>query len=170
MRHMTAGVLFCAFAAEAYVNRFLAERLSEPDAAAVDRLAPVDKYVVAVPHADPNLTFPRDKFPAGRLRELFAFRNALVHHKPARPPRGELDPCVLAEFVIAVGTAAHLLAPNEVRPLLIKKDAGHLREWGRKCKKAPPPRLGRDAHPPDLMVTAFRRHFGDRLDVLARDE
>ena len=31
--------------------------------------------------------------------------------------------------------------------------------------KRPPPPAGEDTHPPDLILTAFRRHFGDQLDV-----
>jgi hypothetical protein len=168
IRQMTAGVLFSALAAEAYVNRFLAQNLPKPDFAAVDRLRTVDKYVIAVSRADPEITFPRDAWPVGRLTQLFAIRNALVHHKPEKPPKDEITPLLLAEFVIAVAEAARRLGGarehQDVRPLLITKDAEHLREWAHMCMQGPPPLAGEGSHPPDLMLTAFRRHFGDELD------
>jgi hypothetical protein len=142
--------------------------LSEADFSAVDRLATVDKYVIAVPRADPAVIFDRDKAPIGQLVRLFAIRNALVHYKPDKPPKDEITPLLLANFLIAVAAAARRLVDAEnrqdIRPLLITKDAKHLRAWARECMKRPPPPPGEDTHPPDLILTAFRRHFGDQLE------
>lgn len=168
IREATAGVLFCAFAAEAYVNRFLAAMLSAVDFAAVDRLATVDKYVIAVPRADPDIPFARGEWPIGDLTRLFSMRNALVHHKPDKPPKDDITPLLLADFLIAVAEAARRLVAAEkrqdIRPMIITKDADHLRAWARKCMKGPPPPVGEDIHPPDLMLDAFRRHFGKQLE------
>jgi hypothetical protein len=95
-------------------------------------------------------------------------RNALVHHKSDKPPKDDITPLLVASFLIAVAEAARrLVAGNrhqDIRPMLITKDADHLRAWARRCMKSPPPPIGEDAHPPDLMLDAFRRHFGEQLE------
>jgi hypothetical protein len=78
---------------------------------------------------------PATEHEGDRLTQLFAIRNALVHHKPDKPTEDEITPLPLAEFLIAVAEAALRLVAasrhNEVRPLLITKNADHLREWAR---------------------------------------
>lgn len=166
-------MLFCAFAAEAYVNRFLVARLDEADFVAVDKLTPVDKYVIAVPRADPGVTFDRARAPMGDLKRLFKARNALVHHKPEGPPKDELTPTLLATFLIAVAEAAETLnaaegRSNDVRPILVTKDADRLREWARECERRPPQTPSEDNHPADFMADAFARHYGEQLDEHGR--
>ena len=112
--------------------------LSDADFAAVDRLATVDKYVIAVPRADPAVTFHRDKAPIGQLVRLFAIRNALVHHKPDKPPKDEITPLLLANFLIAVAEAARRLVDAENRQD-IRAATDH---QGRQA----PPRVGSRMH------------------------
>lgn len=142
--------------------------LSQADFAAVDRLATVDKYVIAVPRADACISFERGEWPIGDLTRLFSMRNALVHHKPDKPPRDDITPLLVAEFLIAAAEAARRLVVAEgrqdIRPMLITKVADQLRAWARKCMKSPPPPAGKDSHAPDLMLDSFRRHVGEQVE------
>jgi len=113
------AVLFLALAAESYINEYVRTRFEGADLDAVDRLSPVNKFILA-PRIDSKSTlFHRDKYPIPRLVELFALRNRLVHPKPGFGPGGPLDrdpefaeqfqSARVVDFMLAVGASGYLL-------------------------------------------------------------
>lgn len=86
------ATLFAALSAEAYVNEFLAAHLKGNDLKAVDRMSPVDKYVLGTKLAYGESLFFRDREPFPVINELFKLRNQLVHPKPGFGPAGPLGP------------------------------------------------------------------------------
>ncbi|HEX4732939.1 MAG TPA: hypothetical protein VH247_00895 [Thermoleophilaceae bacterium] len=113
------AVLFAALAAEAYVNEFLAVYLSGQDYDSVDRMRPVDKYVLGTRLACGELIFARDREPVPALRELFALRNKLAHPRPGFGPANLLEPegdfealfipSAVARFLVMVASSAVIL-------------------------------------------------------------
>jgi hypothetical protein len=114
-------VLFAAFAAESYVNEFLAalmtdrrDRLRE-----IDRWRTIDKYLVGTLEAYGERLFFDGREPMPVLRELFTLRNKLAHPRPGFGPAGGFDaddeaeadfaPPRIAEFVVTVGGCGHIL-------------------------------------------------------------
>jgi hypothetical protein len=88
MRASRESQLYAALAAEGYINRFIAEQLlnkrgfTDKDQDAIDRLAPVDKYVLVPRLAIGSTRFDRGAEPLQQLVKLFKRRNKLVHPKP----------------------------------------------------------------------------------------
>jgi hypothetical protein len=115
-------VLFSAFAAEAYVNEFLAAHLSGPDLDAIDRMRTIEKYIIGTRLAYGEQLFFRDREPYPDMKALFKQRNLLVHARPGTGPssqgltavalEGALDPVRLARFLVAVAGAANVLMPR----------------------------------------------------------
>lgn len=129
MTHCRNAVLFAALAAESYVNEFLGAFLDGSDYTAVDRMSPVDKYVLGTKFATGDKLFDRQGAPVTKIAALFALRNKLVHPKPGfgpapfAEPWGEFEenfpPPRAAEFIVTVARAAVILVKRAY-------GAGHL--------------------------------------------
>jgi hypothetical protein len=77
------SMMFSAFAAEAYINRFLHNHLSGGDLNTALGIRPVvEKFTAGTRLALGETLFPRDEDIHERLRALFALRNRLVHAQP----------------------------------------------------------------------------------------
>ena len=82
------SMLFSAFAAEAYINRFLHNRLSGRDLKTALRIGPpAEKFAAGTRLALGQTLFPRDEDIYERLQTLFTLRNRLVHAR-----RREIEP------------------------------------------------------------------------------
>jgi hypothetical protein len=117
-------VVHAAFAAEAYVNEFLAVQMADrPERfAEVDWWSPAKKYLegTAESYGEPLFFEDREAMPV--LRDLFDLRNKLAHPRPGfgMPTFMEQDdedeakfaPPKLAEFVVMVAGAGDLLVPR----------------------------------------------------------
>ena len=115
------GILYSALAAESYVNEVLAAQLAGADLNAVDRMSPVDKFVVGTRLAFEQSLFQRDSDPIPALTQLFRLRNKLAHPKPglgldamlSEETEPDFDAtfgiATLAHSVVAVAQAAHRL-------------------------------------------------------------
>lgn len=119
-KHARNGVLFAAFAAEAYINEFTAALLSGKNQKALDRVSPVDRYILATGYIDSaKPLFRRDDGIIPVLADLFVLRNKLVHPKPGYGPRrfqeeatdfdSTFNAAKLVRFVIIVAAAARVL-------------------------------------------------------------
>jgi hypothetical protein len=113
------SMVFSAFAAEAYVNRFLHNRLSGRDLkTALDMRPPAEKFAAGTRLALGKTLFPRDDPTYQSLKALFALRNRLVHARP-RPiePEEVLDqrayrdfnPLATLDYLVTVASAARTL-------------------------------------------------------------
>jgi hypothetical protein len=116
------SVLYAAFAAEAFINSFIAATLPTRDRERIDRNRTVDKYVLGprlAVSSDLSELEQRDELEV--IERLFALRNKLVHPKPrqleeiqrsgaARWRYDEYKPSKAAEFVTTVGAEAYLLS------------------------------------------------------------
>ena len=121
LRFLRSAVLFSAIAAEAYVNEFIAATLTAADAAAVDRLATVDKLLLAPRLAGLTSPFERGREPIQSLTRLFRARNALAHprlgqtgayaHVVTDEDRRVFGPSAAASYIEATAHAAVLLHP-----------------------------------------------------------
>lgn len=116
------SLLFAAFAAEAYVNRFLWNEFSGRDREVLDRLATVEKYVLLPRLASGVELIPRGRALEQQLRWLFHRRNELVHPKPGNRT-AHLDhypedhnPLAAARSVVAVAEAACRLEGSKPDP------------------------------------------------------
>lgn len=128
LRHGRNGVLFAAFAAEAYINEFSSAMLSGADREALDRsLSPPMRYLVVPKYATGEPLFSRDDAVMPEIFTLFRLRNDLAHPKPGFAPRRidrarpfvsasrgreyatRLAPQRLARHIVAVAQAARLL-------------------------------------------------------------
>ncbi len=121
-RFCCTASLFTAFAAEAFVNDFLAvhlmPELSRAAFRRIDRLPIGRKYVEAVAQAYGPLFNEGDEV-MPHLRELFDVRNGLVHARaPAGPAmayradpswRQTYPPAKVAEWLVAVAGAASVM-------------------------------------------------------------
>jgi hypothetical protein len=114
-------VAFAAFAAEAYINRFLHNRLSGQDKETALRLRPViEKFVFAPRLALEEPLFRRDELLHRDLKELFALRNGLVHAEPREVAVGQLvgdkafeqcNPLVAHRFLLIAAQAGRRILP-----------------------------------------------------------
>jgi hypothetical protein len=77
------SMMFSAFAAEAYINRFLHNRFIGRDLkTALNIRPPAEKFAVGTRLALGETLFPRDEDVYEQLQTLFALRNRLVHAQP----------------------------------------------------------------------------------------
>jgi hypothetical protein len=110
-------MLYSAFAAESFVNEFMAMYFDGQDLKTLDRLSTVEKYVVATRMALGKALFNRGGEPIQKLQRLFKLRDLLVHPKPGKglsvpdPIAGDPDfnPREAAILLVAVATAAEVL-------------------------------------------------------------
>jgi hypothetical protein len=115
------SALFCALAAEAYVNEFLAAyALSKTRLKKLDGFSTVRKYTEGTREAYGATLFRDGDEATPVLRRLFELRHLLVHPKPGfgQPPLLEPhDPALearfglpeLAEYIVIVGGCADLM-------------------------------------------------------------
>lgn len=75
------STLSLAFACEAYINQYGAERLGDNDFSSFDKLPVEDKWIV-IPRVVTGKSFDKGKEPFQTLKKLIEFRNGWVHHKP----------------------------------------------------------------------------------------
>jgi hypothetical protein len=120
-RQARTCVLFCALAAEAYVNEFLAAfDLSNNRLKKLDRLPTIRKYTEGTAEAYGATLFRDGDEATPTLRKLFTMRHELVHPKPGLGSPGILAPddpdlearfglMELAEYVVMVAGAADVL-------------------------------------------------------------
>ena len=83
IRACRRSALYAAFAAEAFINSFIAATLSTRDRERIDRNRTVDKYVLGP--GSPSRTISRgfeERDELVVLERLFTLRNKLVHPKP----------------------------------------------------------------------------------------
>jgi len=120
------AVLFSAFAAESYVNEFLGAHFAAADFDAVDRMNPINKYVIGTRFGAGEDIFLRDRPPIPTLKRLFKLRDRLVHPKPgfgptlALGPLGDFDAQFtgrnIADFVVATAAAGLVLVKRTYGP------------------------------------------------------
>lgn len=116
------SVLFCALAADSYVNEFLAAfALSKTRLKEFDRVSTVRKYTHGTSEAYGETLFREGDETTAVLRRLFELRHLLVHPKPGFGQPALLEPedpaleerfalPELAEYVVIVGGCADLMA------------------------------------------------------------
>jgi hypothetical protein len=152
------SILFSAFAAEAYVNGFLSERLSKADFEAIDRLSTAEKYAVGVSYAQRAQAFERGSEPAQTLKRLFDARNALAHPKPGkRVTRSVVDPENAAGFLVGAARAALALDDRGDHVAdLIASNAAEVIAWGKKWTGRVPPF---DAPRPTDLLNGFAKRW-----------
>lgn len=127
------ALLYAAFAAEAYINECLWERLATADRDALDRLATVEKFMIVPRLAFGRAVLDRGTEPGQRLRWLFKRRDELVHPKPRKgPPRLEYhpeahNPTDAARCIVAVAHAATVLEPEGPDPMSLIARVGAAR-------------------------------------------
>lgn len=124
IRFSRNAMLFAAFAAEAYINEFIAEHFGGKDYEAFEKLSTVDKFVLTPRAALGHDLFHRDREPAQTLRTLFKQRDVLVHPKPEKGLPGTIraagyprvvapdptyNPHAAATMVLAVAAASKTL-------------------------------------------------------------
>jgi hypothetical protein len=117
-------MLFAAFAAEAYVNEFIADHFTGRDVETLDRLSTTEKYVIAPRLALGAPLFERDREPLQTISKLFRQRDTLVHPKPGKglpePDRWSADPVYnpaqATIYICFVGAAAKTLVANAKTP------------------------------------------------------
>jgi hypothetical protein len=114
-------VMFAAFAAESYVNEFIAAHVDPGTRQyqTIDRLSPVNKYLRGARDAYGETLFFREREPMPLIAGLFELRDKLVHPKPGfglaswleadDEVEEEFTPQKVAEHVIAVGGAGEVM-------------------------------------------------------------
>jgi hypothetical protein len=171
-------VLYAAFAAEAFINSFIAATLPKRDRERIDRNRTVDKYVLG-----PRLAVTSDLSELEQreelvvLERLFALRNKLVHPKPrqleeiqrlgaARWRYDEYKPSKAAEFVATVGSEAYTLSQlHDAVPLsstayLVVLTKEQILEFGRQTDTEP----ARGAEP-GLTMQVLSQALAERIGL-----
>ena len=120
------SILFSALAGEAYINGFLAEKLTAaPDYDAMEKLRTLDKYILGPELVTGRRLFDRGAEPGQSLGALFRLRHDLVHPKmkPVKVDRGTLiderfahfNTEAAARFLVCVADAARTLSAHTSR-------------------------------------------------------
>jgi hypothetical protein len=170
-------VLYAAFAAEAFINSFIAATLPTRDRERIDRNRAVDKYVLGPRLAvSADLSELEQRNELAVLERLFTLRNRLVHPKPrqleeiqrvgaARWRYDEYKPSKAAEFVTTVGDEAYTLSQlHEAVPIsttanLVVLTKERILEFGRQTDTEP----ARGAEPVltmEMLRQALAERFG----------
>lgn len=164
------SILFSAFAAEAYVNAFLADRLGD-GLAEVERNSTIDKYVKHVASLEPQLRFTKGEQPGQGLALLFKARNALVHPKEGVAIEPEITPRLAADSIVAVARAAWdltaALGVADVHAVAVAKQAALFRNWADHSSASLPALM--DSQPEDLFVVALNIELGPSLNERAQE-
>ena len=103
---MRLSTLFCAFAAEAYVNAFLALTFDPQTIHEVDREPTPRKYLLGIERAMGRSELDPGAAPLQTMIALFKERDQIVHARPRRVKTGATglrsDPFFIARSLIAV--------------------------------------------------------------------
>lgn len=120
------SMMFSAFAAEAYINRFLHNRLSGRDLKTALRIRPpAEKFAAGTRLALGQTLFPRDEDIYEQLQTLFTLRNRLVHARPRQiepeevlgeQAYAEFNPLAAYDYVEVVARAAKRLLESHDPP------------------------------------------------------
>jgi hypothetical protein len=149
------AVLYSAFAAEAFINSFIAATLSKRDRRLIDRNRTTQKYILgprlALPNTDLSEIEQREELDV--LDRLFTLRNRLVHPRPreldeiktsaAKWRFDEYIPSKVAEYVTAVGSEAltlsqlHDAVPISTTAYLVVLGKEKILEFGQAADAAP---------------------------------
>jgi hypothetical protein len=168
-------VLYTAFAAEAFINSFIAATLSKRDRKLIDRNRTTQKYILGPRLAlreDLSELEKRDELEV--IERLFTLRNRLVHPRPreldeiktnaAKWRFDEYSPSKAAEFVTAVGDEAYTLSqlheavPVSTTAYLIVLGKERILEVGKEAETAPE----RGAEPA-LTIEVLQEMFAERF-------
>jgi hypothetical protein len=171
------AVLYSSFAAEAFINSFIAATLSKRDRSLIDRNRTIDKYILG-----PRLALTEDlseleqREELQTLERLFAIRNRLVHPKPreltgivrgaAKWRSDDYSPANVADFLIAVGDEAYTLSllhekvPLSATAYLVVLGKERIREFGQAVETLP--QRGTAA---TLTMEDLERAFAERFGV-----
>jgi hypothetical protein len=164
------SILFSAFAAEAYVNAFLAERLGD-EFPEVEWASTTDKYVKYVRRAAPELEFSRGEQPGQDLVLLFKARNALAHPKKGVPVEPEVTPTLAGTSIVAVASAADRLTAatgkGDLHALAIARHAELFTRWAEICTTSLPDLM--DHKPEDLLMLAVNAEVSPSLNQRVRE-
>jgi hypothetical protein len=164
------SILFSAFAAEAYVNAFLAERLGD-EFPEVERASTMEKYVEHVPCIAPELRFSRGEQPGQGLVLLFKARNALAHPKQGVAVKPEIIPTLAGASIVAVASAADRLTAvagqRDLHALAIVRHAELFTRWADTYSTTLPDLM--DDKPEDLLMLAVNAEIGPSLDRRMRE-
>jgi hypothetical protein len=164
------SILFSAFAAEAYVNAYLAEQLAG-DFGEVERCSTIEKYLEHVPRTSTELRFTRGAQPGQGLALLFRARNALVHPKKGVPVNPPITPQLAASSIIAVASAGErltsALGSPDLQALAIVRHVGLFTSWARRSASSLPELM--DDRPEDLLKLAVNAELGPPLNRRMRE-
>jgi hypothetical protein len=159
------SVLFSSFAAEAYVNAFLAESMGD-GFAQIERAPTIEKYVTHVKSTRATVEFTKGRQPGQGLVLLFKARNMLVHPKKNVPLKPEITPKLAADSIVAVARAAWTLTAavgnTDMHALAVAKQASLFRRWADVCSTGVPDID--DAPAEDLFVLALNAEMGPALN------
>ena len=78
--HQVTAIVFQAMAVEAFINEYIYLRLGKSYFEAVDKLAPIDKILIACKMIT-GKDFPKDRKAYLLLKMIIKFRNEFVHYK-----------------------------------------------------------------------------------------
>ena len=164
------SILFASFAAEAFVNEFLAKRLGGNYTSEMERMRTIDKYVQLVPTISPSITIVRGRQPGQGLARLFRVRNHLVHPKSNAAPKDAITPPLAADCLVAASEAARMLTTDlgetNIYALLFSKYAHIVRKYARHSLDHLPDL--NDAAPAELLIQLANREIGPQLARIAR--
>jgi hypothetical protein len=178
-KHSRTSMLFSAFAAEAFINQFLYDKLdSSADRQSIDRLPTVEKYVLGTRLATGQEIFDRGAEPIQTIAALFRVRDSLVHSRPTArqdrpsvfddpPEYGTTNPKEAARAIVAVANAAATL--NDYSPVQrvsyriasVAVGSESYLEFGERIYKNLP-RPG-DPELPDLAISVLEKLTGKKL-------
>jgi hypothetical protein len=171
------SALYAAFAAEAFINSFIAATLSTRDRERIDRNRTVDKYVLGPSLAvRDDLSELEQRGELEVLERLFTLRNRLVHPKPRQLAEiqrvgadrwryDEYKPSKAAAFVATVGAEAHMLSelhdavPLSTTAYLVVLNKERILEFGRRTDTAPE-RGAESALTMEMLGEALAERFG----------
>jgi len=175
-RQARTCILFAAFAAEAFVNEFLAAfELPESRLKEIDMRPTVWKYIDGTAEAYGERLFWAEDEVMPTLKKLFDLRNLLAHPKPGFGSPGFFEPddpqfearfamSELAEYLVMVGGAADLLVwraygYGQVDPLATKlwRARTVVRDFAR--------RRGHLPEPDEPDESSIWNQIGDYLDT-----
>lgn len=86
----TSVYLYAASFLEALINVYLSQNLAPEEFQVVEKLSPIEKWIVGPRLVDENYVLKPGKLPHQELKELFDRRNAIMHHKPFHEVNGEV--------------------------------------------------------------------------------
>jgi hypothetical protein len=148
-------VLYAAFAAEAFINSFIAATLNRHDRKLIDRNSTIQKFILGPRLAvKDDLAELEERSEIATITRLFTLRNALVHPRSreleeirrtgsAKWRSDEYNPGKAAEFVVAVADEAYTLSqlhedvPMSATAHLVVLGKEKILEFGQQAEAVP---------------------------------